>query len=161
MATVNASGTVTGVNVSDDGSTIITIVSGRVVNGLPSFRLTYEFPPGSMAVAAYPISSLVTFAITTSTPVAAPPVPAPDQITSSTSLSSANAPDGTEASVEVSAEPVAEPTAEVPVVTDAPPAAVAQDGFANTDINSVKETLGIGGGTDQGPAPTTGIITPS
>lgn len=41
------------------------------------------------------------------------------------------------------------------------PAAVAEAGFVNGGIDRVKELLGIYGGTDQGPAPTTGIIRPS
>lgn len=39
--------------------------------------------------------------------------------------------------------------------------AVKADGFANVGIDQVKDLFGIPGGTSAGPAPTTGVITPT
>lgn len=143
MPTLNASGKVIAVSEEDD-KVLVTVESSRKDEaGTPSFKLTYEFPSSSPAVAAYPLDTVVALNITTTPPA----VQAPDVVTSTTSLESA-------------AAPAPEPIEETPVVgADVP--AVPAAGFANTDIDSIKDALGIPGGSSSGPAPTTGIITPS
>lgn len=125
MSTVNASGKVIGVSEADDGAVTVTLVSARALdNGQPSFKLTYEFPAGSAAIAAYPLDTLVTFAITTTPPVEVPAAPAADQITTTQSLSSSSGPEAPETPVEAPvvdpAAPVEQTPAEAPVTEPAP-----------------------------------------
>ena len=115
MATVNASGKVIGVAEADNGDVTVTIASSKTLDtGQPSFKLTYEFPGSSPAIAAYPLGALVSFQITTTAPVVAAPVePVGDQFTTTTSLSSSDGP-APEPAPEVTPEP-AEAPAEAPV----------------------------------------------
>lgn len=164
MPTLNASGTVVSINEADDGKVTIGIDSRRTAaDGLPSFKLSYEFPAGSPAIATYPLDTIVEFAITT-TP------PAVDVVTTSKSLF--NTPEPTETAPEapqsdpapvveqtptdgaidyapgVDGQPptpiFATPASDVvaPTITNDTPA-VESAGMANAPISDVKAALGI------------------
>lgn len=158
MPTVNASGTVVAVADSDDGEhVVISIHSRRTIDsGEPSFKLTYEFPSSSAAIAAYPLDTIVEFAITT-TP------PAVDQITSTaiftppetqTEAPVADAPAAPEIPAGAIVTPVDDggdplitlqtPASDVPPpVLNADQPAVPQAGLSNMPIADVKAQLGL------------------
>lgn len=128
MATVNASGKVIGVAEADNGDVTVTIASSKTLDtGQPSFKLTYEFPGSSPAIAAYPLGALVSFVITTTPPVAAAPVePVGDQFTTTQSLSSSSGPEAPETPVEVPVVDSAAPAVETPVEVPVEPEPVAE-----------------------------------
>jgi hypothetical protein len=118
MATINASGKVVETSEADDGKITVRIDSARTTDaGVPSFKLSYEFPAGSAASAQYPLDTLVSFAITTTPPVA----PAADQITNTASLTSSDAPTAPGIVPEVPETPIEAPVSEpAPEVVEAP-----------------------------------------
>ena len=142
MATVNASGKVIGVAEADNGDVTVTIASSKTLDtGQPSFKLTYEFPGSSPAIAAYPLGALVSFVITTTPPVAAAPVePVGDQFTTTQSLSSSNGPEAPETPVEA---PVVDPAAPVEETPVEPTPEVSEPSTADTSPAPVEESAPV------------------